>query len=778
MVDDAFKAQTRNIIEQAKIRGDEIQRQQTAQNASRQAIEQFRQRAEASYQQPTSQTTGTSSIAERLNRGEYVGNLGKGGTSTLPRSATPTLPGLPNLPNPGNLNLPKPSIPLPKIPSSIPMPPGGLAGAAGAAATAVEALNAIGKAGDSLRSLAGVAEDTLKAGGSKEKFRELRRDRANRDPSSLTEAEKEAMREKGGNPYDQNGQGNVPKPEKRNQPDGPGPVPTEPFDYNPFPQVQGQNTVRISFYSPNNGMTITQDVMSFSVQNYTDAFGNPNTKILTTFWNGNAPYSNQNGPDIDPATLQVTPLLTAPLPPYQPAPTPDQNQADEPAIAILPPLAAPSRSPAPAPTMPRQPSPAPTPAPDKKPTDQPKIGAPVPVPSPVPSPTQTPAPDSPTSPNHNPSPAPAPKPGSSPTPSSPPKPEKPKNDPFPQIPWIPIAVFPAAPSTGTGTGTSTGGSPGIPGGSPPTNKGGPCQSPCAKAQSAKLDEIQKKINATSLGGDAALMAKLELMDAKLGAQLPGGGIAGFLQSFKAGFDKLATWLHLDRVLNVLTFTATIHNAYMLSNGLSQTLFSMFSNVLAAVGIKDKDGSPLNIGEIVGNTVEGFAKSVLGVETVDGIKATWKKYSRIYQAAANIIWSVQSIGYSIISILEIVGSMTGKIGNALKGAGTVFERAYQWFNPQPNYQNRFFTAIQKTEDVVSQIDSAASEVLSVQDTFANISQQKTDLEKALSDNPDATGTRSASSSIGSSKSLEEASAIKAANASLPQILSTDQVKPSV
>lgn len=238
-------------------------------------------------------------------------------------------------------------------------------------------------------------------------------------------------------------------------------------------------------------------------------------------------------------------------------------------------------------------------------------------------------------------------------------------------------------------------------------------------------DIKNKLEQMGQGADAAAqaaqLALLNTINTKLGSQLP-GGISNFLQTFFNSFNKLAQWLHLDRVLNVLTFAATLHNAYMLSSSLTQTFFSMVSNVLAAVGIKDKDDNPLDISSIVGTNLDNLFKAVLGVETVDGIKTEWKKYSRIYQAAANIIWSLQSIGYSILSALEIIGSWIAWIGNALKKWGTVGEKAYRWMNPEVNFQNRFFTAIDTAENIVSNIDNVASEVLSIQETINQLGTQ--------------------------------------------------------
>ncbi|MDZ7966875.1 MAG: hypothetical protein RM368_18165 [Nostoc sp. DedSLP03] len=233
-----------------------------------------------------------------------------------------------------------------------------------------------------------------------------------------------------------------------------------------------------------------------------------------------------------------------------------------------------------------------------------------------------------------------------------------------------------------------------------------------------------KINA---GANAAQLALLELINTKLGDLIP-GGISGKLQ-------RLSQWLHLDRVLNILIWWQTLHNAYMLSANLGQTLTSAISNVLAAIGIKDAEGSPLNIGEILGSQFDSLAKSVIGESEWGGIKAEYKKWNRIYQAAANLMNSIQSIGYSILSALEVVGSWVAVIGNALRKWGEVGESAYRWMNPTPDFQNKFFTALETTENVVSQVDIVASEVLSVQDTVTQIGTQKTEFLKALGQEPD-------------------------------------------
>jgi hypothetical protein len=95
---------------------------------------------------------------------------------------------------------------------------------------------------------------------------------------------------------------------------------------------------------------------------------------------------------------------------------------------------------------------------------------------------------------------------------------------------------------------------------------------------------------------------------------------------------------------------------------------------------------------------------LGIETVNGIKAEWKRLNRIYQAAANIVWSIQSITYSILESLETVGQWVAQIGNAARKYGVFVEKAYGWMNPNVNFtQNRFFNALNKTQEAVESVD---------------------------------------------------------------------------
>lgn len=247
-----------------------------------------------------------------------------------------------------------------------------------------------------------------------------------------------------------------------------------------------------------------------------------------------------------------------------------------------------------------------------------------------------------------------------------------------------------------------------------------------KAANLKLDALGVVLEGIQTVQLANLQGSVNTLDSKLGPQLGNGGISGFLK-------RLWDRFNISKILEILTFITVLHNAYMLSNALTQTLFSAFDNVLEMFGInlKDSEGEDIQVNEWVGDQIEAFFKTIFGAETVDGTIAAWKKYNRIYQAAANIINSIQSISYSILEALETVGNYVAKIGNAARKAGTVMENAYGWMNPNLNFMNgRFFRWLNGTQEVVESIEEVTSETLSVVETTRELKKQTDELSKEL------------------------------------------------
>jgi hypothetical protein len=393
-----------------------------------------------------------------------------------------------------------------------------------------------------------------------------------------------------------------------------------------------------------------------------------------------------------------------------------------------------------------------------------------------PSPAPTPNYPEPSSPKIQPLPSPTPIPSTGQTPNYNPIEDK-NPDPKTKEP-VPVVQFPPFPVA------------------PKLNSGNACKTadPCTQQISSGVDSANEK--ATDIGKqvkditdalDKALQVAdfslLVLINDKMGPKVEGGlssqgnrilklvanvqSTAGAIQE-KLG--KFAKWARLGQLVSVLTLITTLHNALMLSRSVGETLLSMLSNGLAVFGIKDDGGNPYELGELIGKSVEAAMKETIGTENYTTLSTNFKKANRIYQAAANLGNSIQSLRFSVVSALETIGGWNARIGNALRRSGVVNESSYAWMNPSPNFDNKFTRALERVEDTVSQVDSVASEVLSAQETVTQIGNQKTELANSL-----GLGTEKPQTEHQPGKTA--ATATKAASAA-PNIEATDLIKPGV
>jgi hypothetical protein len=232
------------------------------------------------------------------------------------------------------------------------------------------------------------------------------------------------------------------------------------------------------------------------------------------------------------------------------------------------------------------------------------------------------------------------------------------------------------------------------------------------------NKINAGLNGLSLGADSAVMGILNTINGKLGDLIPNGGIAGKLIK---GFD----WLKVDRALNVINTATTLHNGLMLSNNILQTLMLITGNVLAIIGIKDENGQPFDISSVINATVENFIKGAIGEENYTRTTEALAKANRIYQASMNVLNSLQNFNNVLLGAMEIVGSHVALIGNALKAAGQVAERAYKWFNPAPEFDNPWINQLEK-------FDNTANSVMMLTQIPLDISNSATELTNATNE----------------------------------------------
>lgn len=242
----------------------------------------------------------------------------------------------------------------------------------------------------------------------------------------------------------------------------------------------------------------------------------------------------------------------------------------------------------------------------------------------------------------------------------------------------------------------------------------------AQANGRKLD------NLLGLILDGEILRKVNTIDQKMGPQLV-GGVGGFLRKFSR--SSL-----VNQAQNTLAFLATLHNAMMLSNNLRLTLFGAFDLIYELPGMdrfapRDPEtDEQISYGEWAGDQMDSLLRSAFGDQTVDTVRNGWNKANRVYQAATNLLFAIQSIMWSMQEALEVVGEYVAKIGNAARRFGVFTERAYAWMNPQAANSrriNRFYNFMYGASEQVENIERIAAATLDVTESTAELTRQSAD-----------------------------------------------------
>lgn len=295
-----------------------------------------------------------------------------------------------------------------------------------------------------------------------------------------------------------------------------------------------------------------------------------------------------------------------------------------------------------------------------------------------------------------------------------------------------------------------GGGGGPSGNQPPTKKNNKCG--CNKGI---LDGVKNLLTGNvGQGAQLGLLGKIDATTTVTRATAVAnatqlGAIATKLQTMQAFAEKAWKNTHLDKVINLLTLVTVLHNAAMMSRNVGETLGYLVSNSLAVIGVKDEDGSDLDISGMIGSGISDFIKSVVGADVYDDVRTSWQKANRVLQAGSNIIWTLRNINDAKADILEWTAENTGKIGNALKRYGVVGERAYPWMaeraRVQDAYRNKLnglFERLESIEDTADSLSVVTSNVREIQEEVGELREARDRFKGAVRDlGPEAAPTAS-------------------------------------
>ena len=212
---------------------------------------------------------------------------------------------------------------------------------------------------------------------------------------------------------------------------------------------------------------------------------------------------------------------------------------------------------------------------------------------------------------------------------------------------------------------------------------------------------------------------------------------GILSSATHGLERIQSFAATaweatrgDKILNAVSTVLLIHNGVMLSRNLGQTIGDAASTTLQALGIDDPEGNPIDVNQFVGGKIQELLTSLLGQQNYEDLTRRIASANRVYQSTANLLDTTQSLFDSARTIAELTAENTGKIGNALKESGAVYESAYDDFVEQINPQNvtqrrleRFRQGLEQIEDNVSTVSQISSEVVQTRENFTQLREEK-------------------------------------------------------
>ena len=247
----------------------------------------------------------------------------------------------------------------------------------------------------------------------------------------------------------------------------------------------------------------------------------------------------------------------------------------------------------------------------------------------------------------------------------------------------------------------------------------------------KVDLANTSLGAISTFQQQQIMGGINQANQKLGGQLF-DNIGGQMvpTGISARLIKIGRRVGLNYVLTGMAFLTTLHNAFMLSNMLTMTLFS-FIDTTAMLFIDDPNGEAINSQVIVGGAVENFFKATFGVEATQNAKHAWNKFNRIYQAATNILFSMQSMIWSIYEILEILGQWNVRIIDVLEKWGVIGSEVWGALSPNLNFtQLAVWRKIMVAQEVVENLEAIAGELLNVKEVAGQLQIQTTELQNAV------------------------------------------------
>lgn len=251
------------------------------------------------------------------------------------------------------------------------------------------------------------------------------------------------------------------------------------------------------------------------------------------------------------------------------------------------------------------------------------------------------------------------------------------------------------------------------------------------------DNINKNTNnkidalgVTNALGQAVDIGLLKIIDDKLGAQIPNGGIGGKLSRF-------VNWAIVDRVTNIITMFAALHNVMMLSSSVKETFLNILDNLLQTgfnvapnIFKKADENEAIDARQYIGSALDSFFGKLFGVTEWSALKAQWKAYSTIYSSSAQAYHNTREILNDSQELLNSARNYTAELGNALVDEGIISEDNWDYKDPKSKIKSKIFNKLERMGQGLEELSNKLEALEQVTATLLNITNTAKEIKENI------------------------------------------------
>ena len=224
------------------------------------------------------------------------------------------------------------------------------------------------------------------------------------------------------------------------------------------------------------------------------------------------------------------------------------------------------------------------------------------------------------------------------------------------------------------------------------------------------------LDAANALANAKQLEQLGIINNKLGEQLPNGGIGAKLSRF-------INWSVGDRVIGMMSMVASVHNAFMLSNNVGETLFSILDNLgnIGALIVKPDGDTNIDSKTWVTSNLDSLFSTMLGASTWKSVKASYRAANNILSTSSNAYNNLRSIHNDSQELLNMVRRDTAELGNALVEEGVISEDNWDVRDPKIKIKSKMLNRLDNMNRGLEEVDNKLEAIEQVTSTLLNIAQ---------------------------------------------------------